>query len=93
MTIEELLKTLETLPDDWELAPYAQLQGVMDGSQLTVFIVHLKRHYRYRNPKRPYSYSGELQNIGGAPHLDQVVLYAQRHHRWETEQEYGNDAT
>jgi len=32
MTIEELLKALDPIPDDWELAPYGQLQGVMDGS-------------------------------------------------------------
>ena len=89
MTIEELLKALDPIPDDWELAPYGQLQGVMDGSWKQIFIVHLKRHYRYRDPKRPYSYSGELMGTGG-PQLDQVILYAQKHHTWESETIYDN---
>ena len=88
MTIEELLKALDPIPDDWELAPYGQLQGVMDGSWKQIFIVHLKRHYRYRDPKRPYSYSGELMGTGG-PQLDQVILYAQKHHTYQTETIYG----
>jgi len=91
MTIADLLKTLEPIPDDWVLAPYAQLQGVMDGSWRSVFTARFKRHYQYRDSKRAYSYSGELQNIGGAPELDQVILYAQKHHTWQTEQEFGND--
>jgi len=87
MTIEELLKALDPIPDDWTLAPYGQLQGVMDGSWKQIFIVHLKRYYRYRDSKRPYSYS-ELAGPGG-PQLDQVVLYAQKHHTYQSETTYG----
>jgi len=91
MTIVDLLKIIDAIPGDWILAPYGQFHGVMDGSWIPVFNAHFKREYRYRDSKKPYSYSGELRSDGGGPQLDMVVVYAQAQHKWRTEKEYGNE--
>jgi len=90
MTIEELVIKLETIPDDWEIAPYAQFQGVVNTPWVTLLVAHFKRHYTYPNSERSYNYDKELQNIKGMPSLDQMVLYAQPPDApIESEQEYG----
>ena len=69
MTVEELLKTMEHTPDDWNIAPWGERQGIMNGSWQILFIATFPRQYSYKAYTRQ-DYRKELQ-------LDQIVLYAQ----------------